>query len=136
VDKRRKTDTEVEATAVVGEVEGKNCLIVDDEIAAASTTIQTAKVLREHGARDISAAATHGVLCGPAIERLSSSDLKQVVVANTVPVPQHKQFDRLRVLSVAPLLVRPSSPFTPDKASVRSFLDRPDCRSDSRVLVN
>jgi ribose-phosphate pyrophosphokinase len=103
VDKRRKTDTEVEATAVVGDVAGKNCLIVDDEIAAASTTIQTARVLRDHGARDISAAATHGVLCGPAIERLSNSDLKQVVVANTVPVPSHKHFDRLRILSVAPL---------------------------------
>jgi ribose-phosphate pyrophosphokinase len=136
VDKRRKTDTEVEATAVVGEVTGKNCSSWMMKSRQARPTIQTAKVLREHGARDISAAPHTASCAARPIERLSNSDLKQVVVANTVPVPQHKQFDRLRVLSVAPLLVRPSSPFTPDKASVRSFLDRPDWRSDSRVLVN
>jgi ribose-phosphate pyrophosphokinase len=103
VDKRRIGDTEVTSNAVVGDVKGKNCLIVDDEIAAGSTTISTANVLREHGAREISAVATHGVLCGPAIERLKNSDLKEVVVTNTVSVPPEKQFDRLKVLSVAPL---------------------------------
>jgi len=104
VDKRRISDHEVETTAVVGDVRGKNCLIVDDEIAAASTTIQTTKALLDNGARDVYACATHGVLCGPAIERLQNSPLKKVVVTNTVGVPPEKQFDRLEVLSVAPLI--------------------------------
>jgi ribose-phosphate pyrophosphokinase len=103
VDKRRLSDMSVEATAVVGDVRGKNCLIVDDEIAAASTTIQTTRALLDHGAASVSAAATHGVLCGPAISRLVESPLAQIVVTNTVAVPPEKQFDRLTVLSVAPL---------------------------------
>ena len=103
VDKRRISDTEVETTAVVGDVRGKNCLIVDDEIAAASTTIKTMQALYKNGAASVSAAATHGVLCGPAIERLMASDLQEVIVTNTVDVPETKRFDRLKVLSVAPL---------------------------------
>jgi len=103
VDKRRISDTEVETTALVGDVRGKNCLIVDDEIAAGSTTVQTVSALLDHGARNVYAAATHGVLCGPAIKRLSDSPLQQVVVSNTVAVPPEKQIDKLKVLSVAPL---------------------------------
>jgi ribose-phosphate pyrophosphokinase len=103
VDKRRLSDTAVETTAVVGEVEGKNCLVVDDEIAAGSTTVQTVAALLEHGARDVYAVATHGVLCGPAIERIQLSPIKQVVVSNTVAVPTEKRIEKLHVLSVAPL---------------------------------
>ncbi len=103
VDKRRVNDEEVETSDVIGRVRGKNCLIVDDEIAAGSTTISTMQVLLDAGARDVYAAATHGVLCGPAIERLQNSQLKNITVTNTVHVPEHKMFDRLEVLSVAPL---------------------------------
>jgi ribose-phosphate pyrophosphokinase len=103
VDKRRISDTQVETSSVVGEVRGKNALIVDDEIAAGSTTISTMNALLEAGARDVYAAATHGVLCGPAIERLKSSGLKKIAVTNSVAVPSEKQFERLEVLSVAPL---------------------------------
>jgi ribose-phosphate pyrophosphokinase len=103
VDKRRLSDTAVETTAVVGEVEGKNCLVVDDEIAAGSTTVQTVAALLEHGANDVYAVATHGVLCGPAIERIQMSPIKQVVVSNTVAVPLEKRLEKLHVLSVAPL---------------------------------
>ena len=103
VDKRRLSDTKVQTSSVVGDVRGKNCLIVDDEIAAGSTTISTMNALLEAGARDVYAAATHGVLCGPAIERLKSSGLQKIAVTNTVAVPQEKQFERLQVLSVAPL---------------------------------
>lgn len=103
VDKRRVSDTKVETSSVVGEVRGKNCLIVDDEIAAGSTTISTMNALLDAGARDVYAAATHGVLCGPAIERLKGSGLKKIAVTNTVAVPEEKHFDRLEVLSVAPL---------------------------------
>lgn len=103
VDKRRINDMEVEATAVIGDVKGKNCLIVDDEIAAASTTVNTANVLLDHGAIKVYAAATHGVLCGPAIERLEKSPIEQVTVTNTVAVPASKRIGKLEVLSVAPL---------------------------------
>jgi ribose-phosphate pyrophosphokinase len=106
VDKRRINDTEVESTAVIGEVDGKNCLIVDDEIAAASTTVSTVRALQAHGAQKIYASATHGVLCGPAVSRLEASALCEVVVTNTVAVPPEKRFERLRVLSVAPLFAR------------------------------
>jgi ribose-phosphate pyrophosphokinase len=103
VDKRRVNDTEVESSNIVGDVRGKNCLIVDDEIAAGSTTISTARACLDAGARDVYAAATHGVLCGPAIDRLKASPLKKIAVTNTVAVPEEKRFDRLQVLSVAPL---------------------------------
>ncbi len=103
VDKRRVSDTKVETSSVVGDVSGKNCLIVDDEIAAGSTTIATMNALLEAGAREVYASATHGVLCGPAIERLKSSGLKGIAVTNTVAVPAEKRFERLQVLSVAPL---------------------------------
>jgi ribose-phosphate pyrophosphokinase len=103
VDKRRLSDTAVETTAVVGEVAGKNCLVVDDEIAAGSTTVQTVAALLEHGANEVYAVATHGVLCGPAIERIQISPIKQVVVSNTVAVPLEKRLEKLHVLSVAPL---------------------------------
>jgi ribose-phosphate pyrophosphokinase len=103
VDKRRINDMETEATAVVGDVKGRTCLIVDDEIAAASTTVNTAKVLLEYGATEVYAAATHGVLCGPAIQRLADSPIKKVFVTNTVSVPQEKRIEKLEVVSVAPL---------------------------------
>jgi ribose-phosphate pyrophosphokinase len=103
VDKRRLNDEAVETTSVVGDVDGKNCLIVDDEIAAASTTVATAQALRHNGALDIYSAATHGVLCGPAIERLGQAPIKQIAVTNTVTVPPEKQLEKLKVLSVAPL---------------------------------
>jgi ribose-phosphate pyrophosphokinase len=103
VDKRRLNDEEVETTSVVGDVDGKNCLIVDDEIAAASTTVATAQSLLRSGALDIYAAATHGVLCGPAIERLARASIKQIAVTNTVTVPPEKQLEKIKVLSVAPL---------------------------------
>jgi ribose-phosphate pyrophosphokinase len=103
VDKRRLNDQAVSVSSVVGDVKGKNCLIVDDEIAAGSTTIATAKALAAQGAKDIYAVATHGVLCGPAIERLQGYPLKQVAVTNTVTVPVEKQIDKLKVISVAPL---------------------------------
>jgi len=101
VDKRRVSDTHVEATTVVGDVRGRNCVIVDDEIAAGSTTVNTARALLEHGAKKVYAAATHGVLCGPAIERLEKSELERVIVTNTVVVPPEKRIAKLEVVSVA-----------------------------------
>jgi ribose-phosphate pyrophosphokinase len=103
VDKRRISDTQVEAQAVVGDVRDKNVIIFDDEIAAGSSLMATVNVLREIGVREIRAACTHAVLCGDAVAKIERSPLKQVVVANTVPVRAEKRIDRITVLSVAPL---------------------------------
>ncbi len=103
VDKRRLSDHEVETTAVVGDVAGKNAIIFDDEIAGGSSLAATAAILKEHGVGSIRAGAVHGVLCGRAIEKISASAVEEVVVTNTVPVPPEKRIEKIRVLSVAAL---------------------------------
>jgi ribose-phosphate pyrophosphokinase len=103
VDKRRISDTEVEAQAVVGDVKGKNAIIFDDEIAAGSSLIATTQVLQEIGVREMRSGCTHGVLCGDAVNKIARSPLTEVVVANTVPVRAEKRIDKITVLSVAPL---------------------------------
>jgi len=103
IDKRRLSDLDVKHGLVVGEVSGKDAFIYDDEIAAASTVVSTVKILMAAGARSVNASATHGVLCGPALERLAGSSVERVIVTDTVAVPPEKRFPRLTVLSVAPL---------------------------------
>src|SRR5437773_11686155 len=103
VDKRRLSDESAELTAGVGDVEGKHAIVFDDEIAAGSSLVATAEILREKGVRSIRAGAVHGVLCGKAIPKIAASSVEEVVVTNTVPVPPEKQIDKIRVLSVAPL---------------------------------
>ncbi len=94
----------VEAKDVVGEVEGRDCVLIDDMIDTAGTICSAAELLIDRGAASVTAAATHGVFSGPAIDRLKNSVLDRVVVTNTLPMPAEKQFDKLEVLSVAPLL--------------------------------
>ena len=89
---------------VIGEVEGRNCIIFDDEIDTAGTMVEAMTYLKEVGAADIYACATHGVLSDPATERLQNSPAKEVVITNTIDLPPHKQFDKLHCLSVAPLI--------------------------------
>jgi ribose-phosphate pyrophosphokinase len=95
---------EVEAKDIVGEVEGRDCVVIDDMIDTAGTICQAAELLVERGARSVLAAATHGVFSGPAIDRLKNSVLDKVIITNTLPIPPEKQFDKLVVLSVAPLI--------------------------------
>jgi len=90
--------------SVVGEVEGKVCVIVDDMIDTAGTLCQGVDVLIEAGATEVYAAATHPLLSDPAVDRIKNSPLKQVVVTNTLPLPSEKQFDKLTVLSIAPTI--------------------------------
>ncbi len=104
IDKRRVSDTDVKQGQVVGDVHGRDVVIFDDEIATAGTIIATIDTLRDAGARGIHVAAVHGVLCGPAIERLRDADIQSIVVTNTVDIPPHKRLDKLVVLTVAPLL--------------------------------
>jgi ribose-phosphate pyrophosphokinase len=105
IDKRRFAKNQTEVMNIIGEVEGKNVFIVDDIIDTAGTLIHSARALREAGATSISAACTHAVLSGPAIQRINASDLTQVVTTNSIPT-QDKEAEcpRLRTLSVAQLL--------------------------------
>jgi ribose-phosphate pyrophosphokinase len=94
------------ANRVVGEVAGRTCVVIDDMIDTGGTIANAVKALLAEGATDVVIAATHGVLSGPARERLSTCGAKEVVVTNTLPIPEDKRFPQLTVLSIAPLLAR------------------------------
>src|SRR3954449_12595427 len=91
---------------VVGEVEGRVCLLVDDMIDTAGTICQAADALMARGAKSVIASATHPVLSGPAVDRLKGSPIEEIIVTNTLPIPTERQFDKLTVLSIAPLISR------------------------------
>ena len=97
---------QVKSNRVVGEVEGRTCILIDDMIDTGGTIAGAVKVLKEAGAGDVVIAATHGVLSDPAAERLASCGAKEVVVTNTLPISDDKRFDTLTELSIAPLLAR------------------------------
>jgi ribose-phosphate pyrophosphokinase len=94
----------VEAKEVVGEVAGRTCVLIDDMIDTGGTLVAAAEVLIERGARDVYAAATHGVLSGPAIDRIKNSVISKLVVTDTLPLPAEKQIDKIEVLSVAAII--------------------------------
>jgi ribose-phosphate pyrophosphokinase len=106
IDKRRPKGTHnvAVATEVVGQIDGRTCIIVDDMIDTAGTVVSAANLLIDRGAVAVYIAATHGLLSGPAVDRLKNGPIREVVVTNTVPIPDDKRFDTLRVLSIAPLL--------------------------------
>ena len=94
----------VEASNVIGNVDGKHCILLDDMIDTAGTIVAAADLLMEHGATEVWAMATHGVLSDPATDRLKNSVLTKVVITNTLPLPAEKQLDKIEVLSIAPLV--------------------------------
>lgn len=104
--KRRPKGTTNVAIAkdVIGEVDGRHCILVDDMIDTAGTIVSAAEVLKAKGASDVWAMATHGVLSGPAIDRLKNSEISRVVITNTLPLPPEKQIDKIEVLSVAGII--------------------------------
>jgi ribose-phosphate pyrophosphokinase len=106
IDKRRPAPNVAEVLSVVGEVEGKPCLIVDDMIDTAGTIETVVMALKDRGAADIYVTATHAVFSGPAVERLSTAPITEVVVSNTLRLPEEKRFPKLTVLSIAELLAR------------------------------
>ena len=91
---------------VVGDIEGRTCVLIDDMIDTGGTIAGAVKVLMDKGAKEVIIAATHPVLSDPAAERLSQCGAVEVVVTNTLPVPEEKQFDNLTILSIAPLIAR------------------------------
>ena len=104
IDKRRVGDNEAEVMHIVGEVAGKNAIIVDDIIDTAGTLVQGAEALIREGARKIYAAATHPVLSGPAIDRIMDSKFESILVTNTIHLSEEKKVSKIKVLSVADLL--------------------------------
>lgn len=103
VDKRRPEPNKSEIMNIIGDIEGKNCIILDDMIDTAGTITNAANVIKEMGAKNVYAGATHGILSGPAIERIQSSQICELALLNTVPVKDEKLIDKMTMLSVAPL---------------------------------
>src|SRR5690606_13418005 len=106
IDKRRTGPNVAEAMNVIGEVNGKDCIIIDDMIDTAGTLVQAAKALKKHGANRIYAAATHPVFSDPAIKRLSEcSELESVIVTDTIPLSENaRKLDKIKVVTTADIL--------------------------------
>ena len=122
IDKRRPAANVAEVMNVIGEVEGKDCLLSDDMIDTGGTMAEAAHALKKLGANDIYACATHALLSGPAVERLAGAPFKEIVVTDTVPVPQEKRIPTLTVLSVGELLGR-AIRYTHQNESVSSLFE-------------
>ena len=97
---------EVKVFEVVGQVKGRTCVLVDDMIDTAGTITKAAEALFENGAREVIATATHGVLSGPAIDRLKNSRISEIVLTNTLPIPTDRRLDKLTVLPISQLVAR------------------------------
>ena len=124
IHKRRDPDVahKVAVLEVVGEVAGRTCIVVDDMIDTGSTIIKAAEALFDQGAAQVIVTATHGVLSGPAVDGLKNSRVSEVIVTNTLPIPPEKRFDKLTVLSIAPLIARAITEVFSD-GSVTSLFD-------------
>jgi ribose-phosphate pyrophosphokinase len=112
----------VKVHELVGGVEGRTCVLVDDMIDTAGTIVQAAQALKENGATDVIAASTHAVLSGPAVDRLKNSPISELIVTNTLPIPEERQFPQLTTLSIAPLVARAIREVF-DDGSVTSLFD-------------
>lgn len=104
IDKRRPRPNVSEVMNIVGKVDGKTAILIDDMIDTAGTISLAAQALMENGAKEVYACCTHPVLSGPAIERINNSPIKELVVTNSIVLPKEKQIDKVVVLSVAPLI--------------------------------
>jgi ribose-phosphate pyrophosphokinase len=122
IDKRRPSANVAEVPNVVGDVKGKDCIIPDDMIDTAGTMAEAVNALKRLGAEDVYCCATHALLSGPAVERLSASPVKEVAVTNTIALPAERRFDRLKVLSIAGLLSKAIG-YTHSDQSVSSLFD-------------
>ena len=109
------------ANRVVGAVEGRSCVLVDDMIDTGGTIAKAVQVVLDAGAKEVIVAATHGVLSGPAVDRLSTCGAREIVVTDTLPIPESKRFERLTVLPIAPLLARAIKAVFDDGSVTRLF---------------
>jgi ribose-phosphate pyrophosphokinase len=122
IDKRRPSANVSEVVHVVGEVAGRDCLIPDDMIDTAGTVSEAARALKALGANDIYVCATHALLSGPAVRRLSEAPIMEVAVTDTIALGPEKRFDKLKVLSVGELLAK-AVRYTHSEQSVSSLFD-------------
>ena len=122
MDKRRPKANVAEVLNVIGEVEGRPCLIVDDMIDTAGTVSEAARALIKRGAREVYVCATHALLSGPARDRLSEAPIAEVTVTDTIAIPPERRFDKLQVLSVGELLAK-AIRFTHSDQSVSSLFE-------------
>jgi ribose-phosphate pyrophosphokinase len=122
IDKRRPKANVAEVMNVVGEVEGRDCLLCDDMIDTAGTMSEAARALKEMGANDVYACATHALLSGPAVERLTASPIKEITVTDSMLIPPERRFDKLTILSVGELLSK-AIRYTHSDQSVSSLFD-------------
>jgi ribose-phosphate pyrophosphokinase len=120
IDKRRPSANVAEVVNVVGDVTDRDCLLVDDMIDTAGTMSEASHALRRLGARTVYACATHALLSGPAVDRLSASPIAEVAVTNTTHIPEERRFEKLKILSVAELLAK-AIHFTHSSESVSSL---------------
>ncbi len=120
IDKRRPSANIAEVVNVVGEVEGRDCLLVDDMIDTAGTMAEGIGALKRLGARAVYCCASHALLSGPAVDRLAASEVTEVAVTNTIAIPDDRKFDRLKILSAAPLFAK-AIRFTHSDQSVSSL---------------
>jgi len=101
IDKRRFAPNQAEVNHLIGDLEGMDVLIIDDMIDTAGTTVNAAQAAIDEGARSVTVVATHGVLSGPAIERLNESTIKKIIVTDTIAIPKEKQIDKMKIVTVA-----------------------------------
>ena len=109
VDKRRPEPNKSEIMNIIGDIKGKHCILLDDMIDTAGTITNAANALKDLGALSVRAAATHAVLSGPAIERIEKSAIEELVLLNTLPIPEEKRIPKMKMLSVAPLFAEAMS---------------------------
>jgi len=102
--KRRPEANRVEIMEIIGDVEGRTCVMIDDMIDTGGSIVEGAKALMDRGAKEVHACCTHGVLSGQAVERVDASVLKSLLITDTIPLPNHKQHQKIHVISVAGLL--------------------------------
>lgn len=103
IEKRRPKANVSEVMNVIGDIEGKNVILIDDIVDTAGTITKAASVLKNFGAKKVFGCATHGVLSGPAIERIRDSEIEKFVITDTIPLPPEKQIDKIDVITVAPI---------------------------------
>ncbi|HEV8023696.1 MAG TPA: ribose-phosphate diphosphokinase [Candidatus Nanopelagicales bacterium] len=123
IHKRRDPDVpnQVRVFEVVGDVKDRVCVVVDDMIDTGGTIVKAAETLFENGAKDVIVAATHGILSDPARDRLQQSRISEVVVTDTLPIPDERQFEKLTVLSIAPLLAQAINEVFTDGSVTKMF---------------
>jgi len=123
IHKRRDPDVpnQVRVFEVVGDVQDRVCVVVDDMIDTGGTIVKAAETLFENGAKDVIVAATHGILSEPARDRLQQSRISEVVVTDTLPIPEERQFEKLTVLSIAPILAKAINEVFTDGSVTKMF---------------